>query len=303
MIPSLENTNDFLSKFPFRGNSWTNIFSINCFCIILICSLIIPALIPPVLIDAQILSGQSRNNDSTSSQSGNGLLSILRDPNILSANLSSAAERAVEVIEERIDTRLQGIKDRLDDIAAVAIPIMIAAMAGVVVLAALIIAFIVFYWYERFRQGRKQKRDLIHLSEHILQELKENISLLEKAEHLSSASENNSNATHISNNDRPLTRKEVSDSALKVGVSSSMFWDLPSNAQSIMLMLETTIDGYNKVFQRLHELTESVNLNKIDQQTASKVLRRYDTDLSYYKQHAIDLSNQLKNILEARTKL
>jgi hypothetical protein len=126
-------------------------------------------LIPPVLIDAQILSGQSRNNGSTSSQSGYGLLPILRDPSILSANLSSAAERAVDVIEERIDTRLQGIKDRLDDIVAVAIPIMIAAMAGVVVLAALIIAFIVFYLYERFRQGRKQKRDLIHLSEHILQ--------------------------------------------------------------------------------------------------------------------------------------
>jgi hypothetical protein len=223
MFPSLENVNDFLSKFPFRRNSWTSVFSTNCFCVILVYFLVIPELISPGLIDAQILSGQSRNNGSTSSQSGNGLLSILRDPSILSANLSSAAERAVDVIEERIDTRLQGIKDRLDDIAAVAIPIMIAAMAGVVVLAALIIAFIVFYWYERFRQGRKQKRDLIHLSEHILQELKENISLLEKAEQLSSPSEKNSNATHINNNDRPLTRKEVSDSALKVGVSSSMF--------------------------------------------------------------------------------
>jgi hypothetical protein len=168
----------------------------------------------------------------------------------------------------------------------------------------LIIAFILFYWYEKFRHGRKHRRDLIHLSEHILQELKENIRLLKKAEHLSSASEKDSNATHnTNNNDRPLTIKEVSDSALKVGVSSSMFWDLPSNAQTIMLMLETTMDGYNKVFQRSHDLTESVTLNKIDQQTASKVLRRYDTDLSYYKQHAIDLSNQLKNILEARTKL
>jgi hypothetical protein len=70
-----------------------------------------------------------------------------------------------------------------------------------------------------------------------------------------------------------------------------------------MLMLETNIDGYNKVFQRLHDLTESVTLNKIDQQTANKVLSQYDTDLSYYKQHAIDLSNQLKSVLEARTRL
>jgi hypothetical protein len=69
---------------------------------------------------------------------------------------------------------------------------MIAAVAGVVVLAALIIAFILFYWYERFRQGRKHRRNLIHLSEHIRQELKENIRLLKKAEHLSSASEKDS---------------------------------------------------------------------------------------------------------------
>jgi hypothetical protein len=70
---------------------------------------------------------------------------------------------------------------------------------------------------ERFRQGRKHKRNLIYLSEYILQELKENIRLLEKAEHLSSASEKDSNANHINNNDRPLTKKEVSNSALKVG--------------------------------------------------------------------------------------
>ena len=131
------------------------------------------------------------------------------------------------------------------------------------------------------RQGRKHKRNLFHLSEYILQELKENIHLLEKAEHLSSASEKDCNANHINNNDRPITKKEVSNSALKVGVSSSMFWDLPSNAQSIMLMLETAIDGYNKVVHRLHEITESVTLTRLDQQTASKVLRRYDADLSY----------------------
>ena len=90
---------------------------------------------------------------------------------------------------------------------------------------------------------------------------------------MSSASEKDSNANHINNTDRPLPKLEVSNSALKVGVSSSMFWDLPSNAQSIMLMLETTIDGYNKVFHRLHEITESVTLTRIDQQTTGKVLR------------------------------
>jgi hypothetical protein len=324
MIPTLRNTHDFLSKSLLRNNSWTSVFSMNNFYIILICFLVLPALTSPVLTDAQILSGQSRNNGSTSSQSedgllsilrdlsgqsrnngstssqsGDGLLSILRDPSILRANLNSSVERVVDVIEERIDTRLQGIKDRVDEIAEVAIPLMIAAVAGIVFLAALIIAFIILYWFEKLRQGRKHKRNLVHLSEHVLQELKENIHMLEKSDFSSIGSENKSSA--INTNDGTLTQKEVSDSALKVAVSSSLFWDLPSNAQYIMLMLETAIDGFNKGFQRVYELTESIALNKIDQQTAAKVLKRYDTDLSYYKQYTIDLSNQLRNILEART--
>jgi hypothetical protein len=295
MINPLRKINDFLSKSPFRSNSWTPVFSTNCFCIILICFLVIPALTSPVVIDAQILSGQNRNNGSTTSQSGDGLLSILR-----SANLSSATDRVVDVLEERIDTRLQGIKDRVDEIAEIAIPVMIAAVAGIVFLAALIIAFIILYWFEKIRQGRKHKRNLVHLSEHILQELKENISLLEKSDFSSIGSENKSSAIHT--NDGSLTQKEVSNSALKVAVSSSLFWDLPSNAQFIMLPLETAIDGFNNGFQRVYELKESITLNKIDQQTAAKALKRYETDLSYYKQYTIDLSNQLKNIMEARAR-
>lgn len=304
MIPSLVNISYFLSRSPFKTNRWNNVFSMNCFCLILICFLVIPTSSSLVLIDAQILSVQNRNNGSTSSQLGDGLLSILKDSSVLSGNLSSAADKLVNGVEKRIDTRLEGIKDRIDDIAAVAIPVMIAAVAGIVFLAALIIAFIVFYWYERIRQGRRHKRNLVHLSEHILQELKANVNLLEKSDLSSIVIENKSSAIHTNdnNNDRPITQKEVSNSALKVAVSSSLFWDLPSNAQYIMLMLGNTIDGFNKGFQRVNELTESITLNKIDQQTAPKVLKRYETDLSYYKQYTIDLSNQLKNIMEARAR-
>jgi hypothetical protein len=304
MIPSLVNISYFLSRSPFKTNRWNNVFSMNGFCLILICFLVIPTSSSLVLIDAQILSVQNRNNGSTSSQLGDGLLSILKDSSVLSGNLSSAADKLVNGVEKRIDTRLEGIKDRIDDIAAVAIPVMIAAVAGIVFLAALIIAFIVFYWYERIRQGRRHKRNLVHLSEHILQELKANVNLLEKSDLSSIVIENKSSAIHTNdnNNDRPITQKEVSNSALKVAVSSSLFWDLPSNAQYIMLMLGNTIDGFNKGFQRVNELTESITLNKIDQQTAPKVLKRYETDLSYYKQYTIDLSNQLKNIMEARAR-
>jgi hypothetical protein len=171
--------------------------------------LVIPTSSSLVLIDAQILSVQNRNNGSTSSILGDGLLSILKDSSVLSGNLSSAADKLVNVVEERIDTRLEGIKDRIDDIAAVAIPVMITAVAGILFLAALIIAFIVFYWYERIRKGRRHKRNLVHLSEHILQELKANVHLVEKSDLSSIVIEYKSSAIHTNdnNNVRPITRK------------------------------------------------------------------------------------------------
>ncbi|HKG31553.1 MAG TPA: hypothetical protein VKA91_09795 [Nitrososphaeraceae archaeon] len=256
-------------------------------------------------VDGQLFSGQRRNDTTTTTasptntpSSGDGLLSILRDPSILTTNLSSSVERVVDVVEERIDSRLQGIKTRLDEIAAIAIPAIVAAMAGIIALAALIIAFIIFYWINGFRQGRRHKRNTVHLSEHVLRELKENGQLLDS---VPSSSSGSSSSSDNGNSNLSVQTEELSNSALKAAISSPFFWDVYySNAQYTMLKLDMAIDRYNRVLRGAAQLRESVILNKVDEQTASKVLRGYDAKIADYRQETIDLSKQLKGLIEAK---
>jgi len=60
------------------------------------------------------------------------------------------------------------------------------------------------------------------------------------------------------------------------------------------------IDRYNRVLGRATELSESVILNKVDEQTAHKILRGYDAKIVDYRQETIDLSNQLRGLMEAK---
>jgi hypothetical protein len=266
--------------------------------------LVFPALTSSTTtVDAQLFSGQRRNDTATTtapptntSSSGDGLLSILRNPSILTTNLSSSVERVVDVVEERIDSRLQGIKTRLDEIAAIAIPAIVVAVAGIVALAALIIAFIIFYWINGFRQGRRYKRNTVHLSEHVLRELKENGQLLDSVPSSSSSSSGDNGNSNLS-----VQTEELSNSALKAAISSPFFWDVYySNAQYTMLKLDMAIDRYNRVLRGAAQLRESVILNKVDEQTASKVLRGYDAKIADYRQETIELSKQLKGLIEAK---
>jgi hypothetical protein len=266
--------------------------------------LVFPALTSSTTtVDAQLFSGQRRNDTTTTtapptntSSSGDGLLSILRNPSILTTNLSSSVERVVDVVEERIDSRLQGIKTRLDEIAAIAIPAIVVAVAGIVALAALIIAFIIFYWINGFRQGRRHKRNTVHLSEHVLRELKENGQLLDSVPSSSSSSSGDNGNSNLS-----VQTEELSNSALKAAISSPFFWDVYySNAQYTMLKLDMAIDRYNRVLRGAAQLRESVILNKVDEQTASKVLRGYDAKIADYRQEIIELSKQLKGLIEAK---
>jgi hypothetical protein len=290
--------NRFFSKLPSTRNSWAYVLFTIYSCMLLTYFLVFPAL-TSTMVDAQLFSGQRRNDTTTttaptSTPSGNGLLSILRDSSILTTNLSSSVERVVDVVEERIDSRLQGIKTRLDEIAAIAIPAIIAAVAGIIALAALIIAFIIFYWINGFRQGRRHKRNTVHLSEHVLRELKENGQLLDSIpSSISSGDNGNSNLS--------VQTEELSNSALKAAISSPFFWDVYSNAQYTMLKLDMAIDRYNRVLRGAAQLRESVILNKVDEQTASKVLRGYDAKIADYRQETIDLSKQLKGLIEAKT--
>jgi len=261
-------------------------------------SLVFPVL-TPTTVDAQLFSGQRRNDTTTTTSPGtrsssDGLLSILRNPDNLTANLRESVDRVVDVMEERIDVRLQAIETRVDEITAIAIPAIIAAVAGIVALAALIIAFIIFYWISGFRKGRRHKKDITHLSEHIVQELKENGQLLGSVSSSNSSSNNNSDKNLF------VQTEELSNSALKAAISSSLFLDVPPKVQYIMLKLNMAIDRYNRVLGRATELSESVILNKVDEQTAHKILRGYDAKIVDYRQETIDLSNQLRGLMEAK---
>ena len=184
-------------------------------------------------------------------------------------------------------------------IAAIAIPAIVVAVAGIVALAALIIAFIIFYWINGFRQGRRYKRNTVHLSEHVLRELKENGQLLDSAPSSSSSSRRSSSGDNRNSN-LSVQTEELSNSALKAAISSPFFWDVYSNAQYTMLKLDMAIDRYNRVLRGATQLRESVILNKVDEQTASKVLRGYDAKIADYSQETIDLSKQLKGLIEAK---
>jgi hypothetical protein len=302
---NLSWTKRFFSKLPSTRNSWAYVLFTIYSCMLLTYFLVFPALTSSTTtVDAQLFSGQRRNDTTTTttapptntSSSGDGLLSILRNPSILTTNLSSSVERVVDVVEERIDSRLQGIKTRLDEIAAIAIPAIVVALAGIVALAALIIAFIIFYWINGFRQGRRHKRNTVHLSEHVLRELKENGQLLDSVPSSSSSSSGDNGNSNLS-----VQTEELSNSALKAAISSPFFWDVYySNAQYTMLKLDMAIDRYNRVLRGAAQLRESVILNKVDEQTASKVLRGYDAKIADYRQETIELSKQLKGLIEAK---
>jgi hypothetical protein len=299
---NLSWTKRFFSKLPSTRNNWNYVLFTIYSCMLLTYFLVFPALTSSTTVDAQLFSGQRRNDTTTTtapstntSSSGDGLLSILRNPSILTTNLSSSVERVVDVVEERIDSRLQGIKTRLDEIAAIAIPAIVAAVAGIIALAALIIAFIIFYWINGFRQGRRHKRNTVHLSEHVLRELKENGQLLDSVPSSSSSSSGDNGNSNLS-----VQTEELSNSALKAAISSPFFWDVYSNAQYTMLKLDMAIDRYNRVLRGAAQLRESVILNKVDEQTASKVLRGYDAKIADCRQKTIDLSKQLKGLIEAK---
>ena len=292
-------TNTFFSKLPYTTNNWGYVLCMIYCCMLLTYFLVFPAL-TPTTVDAQLLSGQRRNDTTTTTSPGtrsssDGLLSILRNPDNLTANLSSSVERAVDVMEERIDVRLQAIETRVDEITAIAIPAIIAAVAGIVALAALIIAFIIFYWISGFRKGQRHKKDITHLSEHIVQELKENGQLLDSISSSNSSSNNDNSHKNLF-----VQTEELSNSALKAAISSPLFLNVPPKVQYIMLKLDMAIDRYNRVLGRATELSESVILNKVDEQTAHKVLRGYDAKIVDYRQETIDLSNQLRGLMEAK---
>jgi ABC-type multidrug transport system fused ATPase/permease subunit len=254
---------------------------------------------------AQLLSDERRNSTTETgsrindSSSDNGLLSMLLNPGSNRQNLSSIADTMFKGVEERIDARLNSIKSKLDEIAAVALPLAILSGLGIVILASLIVAFILISWYDRFKIARRSRRDFRSMSENVVAELKDNIELLRQRSSTKPGSKEN--LAEINDKTRYILNEELTAAAMKASIISPYFWNLSSSAQNVTLKLESLVDKYNRVFRRVKELEDHIILNKVEKQTADNMLKGYEETLERYAREIINLSQQLTELIQTQT--
>ncbi|HJR47204.1 MAG TPA: hypothetical protein VJ799_03515, partial [Nitrososphaeraceae archaeon] len=248
---------------------------------------------------SMLLNPGSNRQGINDSSSDNGLLSMLLNPGSNRQNLSSIADTMFKGVEERIDARLNPIKSKLDEIAAVALPLAILSGLGIVILASLIVAFILISWYDRFKIARKNRRDFRSMSENVVAELKDNIELLRQRSSTKPGSKEN--LDEINDQTRYILNEELTAAAMKASIISPYFWNLSSSAQNVTLKLESLIDKYNRVFRRVNELEDHIILNKVDKQTADNMLKGYEETLERYAREINNLSQQLTELIQTQT--
>lgn len=252
-------------------------------------------------IDAQLLSGGQGN--------GRGLLggnlSSLTDSMSqgIDQRIDTKINSTLQGIEQRIDTRLEPIKAKLNEVAAVAVPAMIAAVAGIVAFAVLIVIYILLSWYDRFKARHRHKRVLRDMYDLILKELKDNTVLLQGRSSLtkSISSQSEGESGNTSGNAEIIVPYDLSTQALEAATSSQLYWDLTPNVQDVMFKLLRAVNGYNKVYGHAHELRDSIILDKTHKQTTEKLLADYESALNKYNQDVNDLSKQLQDLIHTET--
>jgi uncharacterized membrane protein YjfL (UPF0719 family) len=269
-------------------------------------------------VDAQLLSGQ-RRNDSTATglaarqdSSGNGLLSILQGPGILSGNLSSGIEQGIDTrlqsiadsmfqgVEEEVDARVESIKSRLDEVAAAVLPFVIAAVVGIVILGALIGVYIVISWFDRFKEIRNHKKALRNIYGLILGELNDNAELVKRRMSLTKSIGVQDEGENQNNQSEPelLSPDDLSTQALEAAMASPYYWNLTSEIQRVMVKLFRALNDHNKVFGRALGLRDSIIINKTQKQTTEKLLANYESALNKNNQDINLLSKQLRELIQ-----
>jgi hypothetical protein len=269
-------------------------------------------------VDAQLLSGQ-RRNDSTATglaarqdSSGNGLLSLLQGPGILSGNLSSGIEQGIDTrlrsiadsmfqgVEDEVDARVESIKSRLDEVAAAVLPFVIAAVAGIVILGALIGTYIVISWFDRFEEIRNHKKALRNIYGLILGELNDNAELVKRRMSLTKSIGIQDEGEDQNNQSEPelLSPDDLSTQALEAAMASPYYWNLASEIQRVMVKLFRALNDHNKVFGRALGLRDSIIINKTHKQTTEKLLADYESALNKYNQDINLLSKQLQELIQ-----
>jgi hypothetical protein len=200
-------------------------------------------------------------------------------------------------VEDEVDARVESIKSRLDEVAAAALPFVIAAVVGVVILGVLIGIYIVVSWFDRFKALHRHKRVLRNLYDFILKELKDNSVLLQERSSLtksiSGQSEGESENGPV--NAEIIVPYDLSSQALEAATSSQLYWDLTPNVQDVVFRLLRAVNAYNKAFGHARELRDSIILNKTHKQATEKLLADYESALSKFNQDINDLSKQLQD--------
>lgn len=269
-------------------------------------------------VDAQLLSGQ-RGNDSTATglaarqdSSGSGLLSLLQGPGILSGNLSSGIEQGIDTrlrsiadsmfqgVEDEVDARVDSIKSRLDEVAAAVLPIVIAAVAGIVILGALIGVYIVISWFDRFKEIQNHKKALRNIYGLILGQLNDNAELVKRRMSLTKSIGVQDEGEDQNNQSEPelLSPDDLSTQALEAAMASPYYWNLTSEIQRVMVKLFRALNDHNKVFGRALGLRDSIIINKTHKQTTEKLLANYESALNKYNQDINLLSKQLQELIQ-----
>jgi hypothetical protein len=276
-------------------------------------------------VDAQLLSGQ-RRNDSTATglaarqdSSGNGLLSLLQGPGILSGNLSSGIEQGIDTrlrsiadsmfqgVKDEVDARVESIKSRLDEVAAAVLPFVIAAVVGIVILGALIGTYIVISWFDRFKEIRNHKKALRNMYGLILAELNDNAELMRRETSLTKTPQIQDGGKvedkDLSSEITPeiSAPSELSNQALGVSMASPFYWNLTSEIQHVIVKLFRAVNDHNKILGHSLSLKDSITLNKLDEQTANKVLSEYESALDEYSQDVNQLSKKLQELIQKET--
>jgi uncharacterized membrane protein YjfL (UPF0719 family) len=260
-------------------------------------------------IDAQLLSGERRNNtaatspDASQGSGDNGLLSILRDPGVLRGNLSGVTDSMFQGVEERIDTRLESVQSKLDEIAAIAVPVIIAAVAGIVAFAALIVIYIITSWYDRFKAIRNHKKAIRNMYGLILGELNDNAELVRQRTSLTKSIRIQDEGEDQNNQSNPeiFSPDDLSTRALEAAMASPYYWNLTSEMQHVIVKLFRAVNDHNNIIGRSLGIKDSVILNKLHKQTANKVLAGYESALNKYNQDINHLSKQLQELIHTET--
>ena len=285
MIPTYRHSISYISIFPYI------------LLIFLAYTVVFSATTPDI--DAQLLGGERGNAGGILS----GNLSSLTDSMFqgIDQRIDTRINSTIQGIEQRIETRLEPIKSKLDEVAAVAVPAIIAAVAGIVAFAVLIVVYILISWYDRFKVFHRHKRVLRNMYDLILKELKDNAVLVQERSSLTKSINIQSEGENNHVNAGIVALHSLSTHALEASISSQLYWDLNPNVQDVMFKLLRAINGHNEVFSRALGLKDSILINKINKQTTEKLLSGYESALTKYNQDIDHLSKQLQELIQTET--